>query len=94
MWLEAVAELYGEGKPFTMMNAVCWRYLGGFLIGPTDSWPAFHEKQTACVNEHLPHLVWEVNYWAFLEEMKLIQPIWYLGDHNDTILNVPEIVYI
>jgi len=77
MWLEAVAELYGEGKPYTMMTAICWRYLGGFLLGPTDAWPAFYENQTKCVKEHLPHLVWEVNYWAMLEQFK-----WYQADHN------------
>jgi hypothetical protein len=34
-------------------------------------------------------LVWEVNYWAWLEAEGYISPIWYLADHNDTIINIP-----
>lgn len=80
MWKEVVEQLYGEGKQYTMFSAICWRYLGGFLLGPTNKWQAFYEKQTECVKSHLPHLVWEINYWAMLKEFT-----WYSADHNMTI---------
>jgi hypothetical protein len=34
-------------------------------------------------------IVWEVNYWAWLENLGLISPTWYLANHNDTIVNIP-----
>jgi hypothetical protein len=77
MWRDVVNNMYGEGKEYTMYTAICWRYLGGFLLGPAHLWPAFYEKQTACVNEHLPHLMWEVNYWAILDPF-----VWFQADHN------------
>jgi hypothetical protein len=36
-------------------------------------------------------LTWEVNFWAWLETMDpKWKPIWYSGDHNDTIVNIPS----
>lgn len=78
---ERVEQIFGEGKLYSMFNSVCWQYLGSFLLGPTEAWPAFYEKQTACVKQNLPHLVWEVNYWALLNEFT-----WYWGDHNLSML--------
>jgi len=77
-------------------DKIHWRFCGGFFLGDRDSLTSFYKASKENWKTILVSycLTWEVNYWAFLEEMKLIQPIWYLGDHNDTILNVPEIVYI
>jgi hypothetical protein len=68
---------FGESKPYAIFNSICWRYCGGFLLGPKDAWSDAYEKQTACVKQNLPHLVWEVNYWAIMNLFT-----WYWGDHN------------
>ena len=35
-------------------------------------------------------LTWEVNFWAWLETMADDwNPVWYAGDHNDTMFELP-----
>ena len=68
------------------LNQICWRYCGGFLLGPRDSFPLAYARQSDLVSRWLPHLTWEVNYWSCMEDVFA----WYAADHNDTmILNVP-----
>lgn len=64
----------------TLLDAVCYRYLGEFLLGPSEAWPEFHKNQTECVQRTLPHLVWDTNYWAMVEKF-----IWYKADHNESM---------
>lgn len=70
-----------------ILNQICWRFCGGFLVGPRDCFPPADVRQRELVAQCLPHLTWEVNYWARMEEMFE----WYAADHNDSLLlNVPE----
>lgn len=72
-------------------HMIHWRFCGGFFLGDKDTLGNFYKaakdnwKET--VETH--GLVWEVNYWAYLETKGFIRPTWYQGDHNDSILHVP-----
>ena len=77
-----------------LKDNIVWRFCGGFLIGDKRSLIHFyiisHDYFLNFLNQTRT-LVWEVNYWAWLENLDLISPIWYLADHNDTIVNIPDI---
>jgi hypothetical protein len=75
-----------------LKDSICWRFCGGFFIGDKNSLLSFYDVSIAHFEEFLKltkKLVWEVNYWAWLEASGYIHPIWYLADHNDTIINIP-----
>lgn len=72
-------------------DSVCWRFCGGFMVGPRDQFKAAYARQMEIVNANLPRLTWEVNYWSMMEEYFT----WYAGDHNDSmILNLPYSSYV
>lgn len=75
-----------------LANNIVWRFCGGFLIGDKRSLIHFyiisHDYFLSFLNQ-TRKLVWEVNYWAWLESQGLISPIWYLADHNDSIVSLP-----
>lgn len=75
-----------------LKESVCWRFCGGFFMGDKNSLISFYDVSISHYEEFLKltkKLVWEVNYWAWLEASGYISPIWYLADHNDTIINIP-----
>lgn len=78
-----------------LINNIVWRFCGGIIIGDKNSIVNFYNIS----NKYFIHflnqyktLLWEVNYWAWLESRGLIEPIWYLADHNDTIINIPDTI--
>ena len=77
-----------------LANNIVWRFCGGFLLGDKNSLIEFNitsnNNFVGFLNE-TNSLVWEVNYWAWLENKLLITPTWYLADHNDTIIDIPNI---
>lgn len=71
---------------------ICWRFCGGFFIGDKESLIDFYNLSFNNFSEFLTQtklLLWEVNYWAWLESFKNFNPTWYLSDHNDCIINIP-----
>ncbi len=74
-------------------ECVNWRFCGGFFIGDKDSILHFGELYTVMLSkfiEEYKRLVWEVNFWAWLEVNSDWNPQWYLADHNDSIItNLP-----
>ena len=78
-----------------LKNNIIWRFCGGFLVGDKESLTSFnlisYEHFLIFLNQSKT-LVWEVNYWAWLEGLGLISPIWYLADHDDSIVDIPNIV--
>lgn len=64
-------------------NNVCWRFCGTFLLGHRDLFPIALENQTTLVEQQLPNLTWEVNYWAQMESCFHF----YLANHDDTLLS-------
>jgi len=89
-------------QPFSDMNAlqshICWRFCGGFFIGDKDTLVDFYKVSVAHFAEFIEqshgHIVWEVNYWAWLESHGHIRPVWYAADHNDSIIDIPASVYV
>jgi hypothetical protein len=72
---------------------IVWRFCGGFLIGDKESLIQFYITSHNCFLTFLNEtktLVWEVNYWAWLERKGLITPTWYLADHDDSIVDIPN----
>jgi hypothetical protein len=76
----------------SITNNVHWRFCGGFILGDALSildmckrckrhFPDFLQKHKK--------LVWEVNFWAWLEANTDWSPIWYKADHNDSIIQIP-----
>jgi len=77
-----------------LKNNIVWRFCGGFLIGDKKSLINFYSISNENFLNFLTQtktLVWEVNYWAWLEGLGFISPIWYLADHNDSIVNIPDV---
>jgi hypothetical protein len=76
-----------------------WRFCGGFFMGDAASIQRFHylylEHFPLFLQEH-HKLVWEVNFWAWLEsktnwlsvyENNPGHHTWYKADHNDSIIS-------
>jgi len=82
-----------EDKVKGFLNTICWRFAGGLMWGNHLAIRRFWKLY----QKYLPYLVhtygiltWEVNFWAWLETMDpKWKPIWYPGDHNDSIVMIP-----
>ena len=74
-----------------LLNDICWRFCGGFFIGSADRLLEFHKYYTDYFEDFLRtkrKLVWEVNFWAYVELAHSMSVIWYPGDHNEKILEI------
>jgi hypothetical protein len=74
-----------------LRDNIIWRFCGGFLLGDKETITNFYTISNYNFVNFLNQtktLVWEVNYWAWLEGIGLISPIWYLADHDDSIVNI------
>ena len=74
-----------------LINDVCWRWCGGFFLGDKSSIINFHDMYELHLVEFLEKtkkIVWEVNFWAWLEKEYDMCIIWYHGDHNISILEI------
>lgn len=75
------------------LKSIFWRFCGGFFLGDKDSLLDFYEKYTEFFPKFVSKyktIVWEVNFWAWLECNSNWSPTWYKGDHNDTIIEIPS----
>ena len=71
-------------------ECIFWRFCGGFFIGDKTSVLNFHQLYKQYFPEYLEKykkLIWEVNFWAWLEANSEWKPEWYHADHNDTIIS-------
>lgn len=64
------------------LEAVCWRFCGGFLLGHRDLFAPAYARQMALVEAQLPKLSWEVNYWSQMDDAFHMYP----ADHDDSLL--------
>lgn len=82
------------------MEHVVWRFCGGFFIGDTQSIIQFYEASYNAMFDTLIHtsrMVWETNYWSFLESTgRWIPTHWTMvSDHDDTMITkIPTELYI
>lgn len=79
-------------NPSVLTQSIHWRFCGGFLLGSADA----ILEMVELAEENLPvflrtykTIVWEVNFWAYLELCCGWKPTWYRADHNHTILSIP-----
>ena len=71
-------------------NNIHWRFCGTFFIGSLLSLETFYEKYLKEFPKFLLNqqkLVWEVNFWAWMEANTDCDITWYASDHNDRLLD-------
>lgn len=80
----------------TIYNTINWRFCGSFFIGDSQSildmhlllmnltYNFIHNK-----NNKNNTITWEINVWAWLEEIYNWNVLTYKSDHNNSILDVP-----
>ena len=70
-------------------ESVYWRFCGGFFLADAASIFKFHElylKFFPWFLREYKTLVWEVNFWAWLEVNTDWKIRWYAADHDDSIV--------
>lgn len=80
-----------------IINSIYWRFLGTFFIGDVNSISMFYElykKHFPQFIEQHKKIVWEVNFWSWLESNKGWNPNWYKSDHNDSIIHLPDEIFV
>jgi len=79
-----------------ILNNIHWRFCGTFFLGDAESiselYHLYEEHFQAFVKFN-KKLIWEVNFWAWLEANEHWKINWYPGDHNDNIINIPTNYY-
>lgn len=68
---------------------VHWRFCGGFFLGDAESIQMFHRLYTTKYPDFIQtykKLLWEVNFWAWLEVNSDWKPDYYKADHDDSII--------
>jgi len=83
-----------KDKNTHFFNHISWRFSGGVMWGNhlaiRNFWKLYKKYFTYTILEY-GVLSWEVNFWAWLETMEpKWNPIWYYGDHNDSIIQIPS----
>ena len=81
-----------EENEIHIINHIHWRFCGGFILGDIASILQLFELYKTHFAEFIKthkKLVWEVNFWAWLELKTGWRPTWYSADHNDRILDIP-----
>jgi len=84
-------KLTEETAVLRLLNDVYWRFCGGFFIGDAVSISEMHalyEKHLETFLTTHKKLVWEVNFWAWLEATTEWLPQWIKADHNDSIIHL------
>jgi hypothetical protein len=72
-----------------ILNSVNWRFCGAFFLGDADSLLNFcnlHKQHFFHFFEKYNKLVWDFNFWAYLEFLTdSPEWTWYKADHNDSL---------
>lgn len=74
-----------------LINDICWRWCGGFFIGDKRSILDFHRLHEDHLLEFLEKtkkLVWEVNFWAWLEKTYDSCILQYRAEHSISMLEI------
>lgn len=78
----------------SLRNKVNWRFAGGFFLGDRASLGRWYELQSDSLRlflEETHTLVWEVNFWAWMEQTypHSFHPHVYISDHDNSLVQVP-----
>ena len=69
---------------------VCWRFCGGFFLGTTEAIVHLYSLYAAFFATFLEThktMVWDVNFWAYLELEKDWRPLVYKADHDASLID-------
>ena len=86
------SRVYADRQVDRLYSKVCWRFCGGFFIGDKQSLLEFNKAYRDNYKRFLEErrrLVWEVNFWYWLEKNGYIIPETYAANHNDSIIQIP-----
>ena len=86
------SRIYADRNIDKLYSKVCWRFCGGFFIGDKQSLLDFNTAYRQYYKQFLEErktLVWEVNFWFWLEKNGHIIPETYVANHNDSIIQIP-----
>lgn len=78
-----------------LIDNIVWRFCGGIIIGDSNSLINFYEL---CKNNYkifflnFNTLVWETNYWSWIEKEKNFFIHWNYSAHDDNIVVVPNCI--
>ena len=72
----------------TLSERINWIFCGGFFIIPTNRIDEFMQIHLQALGEFLGNSVitWEVNVWSALAPSHRDRIVWFLADHNDTMI--------
>jgi hypothetical protein len=76
-----------------LFHTVIWRFLGGFFITDKPSINIFYKLYSEYFEKMLissQKMIWEINFWVFLEVNTQWKPMIYIANHDDSMLIVPN----
>lgn len=76
-----------------LINNIVWRFAGGVIMGDEETLAHFYtllEQNYKRFFSTFHTLVWEVNYWAWIEKEYTFPIVWQNVGHDDTIVSIPE----
>lgn len=80
-----------------ILNNVCWRFCGTFLIGDRLSVKSLCELffvNFPLMLQEFKTLIWEVNVWSMFESFLGFKINWYQSDHDEGMLQLPKEYYL
>ena len=93
----AIAGIWDQGMNAdigSLLGQVNWRFAGGFFLGDRVSLEGWYKLSCDALKLFLSQtntLVWEVNFWAWLELTfpQSFRPYVYKSDHDASLVSVP-----
>ncbi len=75
-----------------LAGRICWMFCGGFFLLPAAKAMEWHVRCREGLLEFLREgrLTWEVNVWAAVVSETPGLVAWFLADHNERMLRVPD----
>ena len=96
----AIPGCWGKWDPLRHdhhMENIHWRFCGCFFIADKNSMLEFCKKYRELFPVFLREtrkLIWEVNIWPWIEHISDWTPTWYIADHNDSCIEIPNAFYL
>lgn len=93
--LAAIWDKHTKADLPSLLSAVNWRFAGGFFVGDRrsmENWYALCADTLPLFLSQTNTLVWEVNFWTWLEETysHSFSPFAYTSDHDNSLVYVPR----
>lgn len=84
-------------KGYNYLDTVNWRVAGGFVIGHKDQlidmWNRYQDFLPKFIQKY-NLMIWEVNVWCAMEMETDFTFQWFIANHDDSIINIPEQYFI